>query len=200
VFFFTRYFYPVFFVASIFAACAMQDVVSWANRRPLAIRWAAAGAFGLYALALISMGYTSAYRSAPIYHFYDVAQWVENNTAQDETIGVFQGGAIGYFSNRRVVNLDGKVNHHALDALKRGDIGGYIAEAGIDVVMDHSAVLSLFLGPWGDTGVGGIEARRVFEGASVGARGWVGFRLNGSGAAGAFLSAPVDGGSNPGGR
>ena len=69
------------------------------------------------------------------------------------------------------------------------------------MVMDHSAVLDLFLGPWREEGVAGIEARRVFEGASVGARGWVGFRLNGSGtAAGAFLSAPGDERTNPGFR
>jgi 4-amino-4-deoxy-L-arabinose transferase-like glycosyltransferase len=201
VFFFTRYFYPVFFIATMFAACALQDVVNWANRRPLAMRWSVAGAFGLYAIALVYMGCTNAYRSQPIYHFYDVARWVEHNTAEDETIGVFQGGAIGYFSNRRVVNLDGKVNRHALDALKRGNIGEYIAEAGIDVVMDHSAVLDLFLGPCGDSKVAGVEARRVFEGSSVGAHGWVGFRLYGHGSgAGAFLSAPNDGRSRPGVR
>ena len=57
------------------------------------------------------MAYTCAARSRPVYCFYEVARWVDDYTSPDDTIGVFQSGAIGYFSHRRVVNLDGKVNH-----------------------------------------------------------------------------------------
>jgi 4-amino-4-deoxy-L-arabinose transferase-like glycosyltransferase len=184
VFFFTRYFYPVFFIVSILAACVLQDVVVWeARRRPL-IRVATAAVFVLYAIGLVYMGLSSAYRSKPIYQFYDIAQWIEGNTSKDETIGVFQGGAIGYFSNRRVVNLDGKVNGRALAALRNGKIGDYITEAGIDVVMDHAKVLDLFLGPEGGRVIAGVETTRCFTGKSVGAPGWVGFRLNGDHTAG----------------
>jgi 4-amino-4-deoxy-L-arabinose transferase-like glycosyltransferase len=178
VFFFTRYFYPIYFVATIFAACVLQDVVHWASRRSPALRVAAAAAFGLYAAALIYMGFTSGFRSTRVYHFYDIAMWVDQNTGRDETIGVFQGGAIGYLSNRRVVNLDGKVNGQALSALKRGDIRDYIADEGIDIVMDHTAVLNLFLGPCREAELAGIKATRCFTGSSVGAPGWIGFRLD----------------------
>ncbi len=177
VFFFTRYFYPVYFIASVFAACVLQDVVRWvAFRRPL-LRVAVAGAFVLYAVGLVYMGMTNAYRSTPVYRFYDVARWVEENTLEDETIGVFQGGAIGYFSNRRVVNLDGKVNGRALEALRAGDMCGYITRSGIDIVMDHTDVLELFLGPDAGSAIAGVETKQCFTGASVGARGWVGYRL-----------------------
>jgi 4-amino-4-deoxy-L-arabinose transferase-like glycosyltransferase len=179
VFFFTRYFYPVFFVASIFAACVLQDVMAWSLARRPVIRFAAGGVFMLYALVLVYMGMTSAFRSSNVYRFYDIARWVEMNTSEDETIGVFQGGAIGYFSNRRVINLDGKVNCHALDALRQGEINEYIAEAGIDVLMDHCNVLDLFLGPDGGSEIAGVKTTRCFTGKSVGAPGWVGFRLNG---------------------
>ena len=37
-----------------------------------------------------------------------------------------QGGAIGYISNRRVVNLDGKVNHEAFVALRAHRLGEYV--------------------------------------------------------------------------
>ena len=185
VFFFTRYFYPVFFVATIFAACVIQDVVDLVRRRQMFVRVAAIFVFGLYAVGLVYMGLNSSFRSAPVYHFYDVARWVEQNTSENETIGVFQGGAIGYFSGRQVVNLDGKVNGAALEALKRGDIGGYIDEVGIDVVMDHQSVLDLFLGPYSDAALAGIAATKCFNGASVGATGWVGFRVDNPGVGGA---------------
>lgn len=91
------------------------------------------------------------------------------------------GGAIGYFSGRHVVNLDGKVNGAALAALKRGDIGSYIDEVGIDVVMDHQSVLDLFLGPYSEAALAGIAATKCFNGSSVGAMGWVGFRVDNPG-------------------
>lgn len=177
VFFFTRYFYPVYFVASVFAACVLQDVVAWAGlRRPL-LRVAVTGAFVLYAVGLVFMGLTSAYRSVPVYRFYDIARWVEKNTLEEETIGVFQGGAIGYFSNRHVINLDGKVNGRALEALRAGDMCGYVTRSGIDVVMDHADVLELFLGPDAGSATTGVETKQCFTGSTIGAMGWIGYRL-----------------------
>jgi len=177
VFFFMRYFYPVYFVATICAACVLQDCFHALRSRGWVPRAALVTALSLYTVALLYMGMSSGFRSAPVYHFYDIAQWVEKNTAEDETIGVFQGGTIGYFSNRRVVNLDGKVNGVALAALKSGEIRSYIANSEIDVVMDHASVLELFLGPNGGSKIAGIDAERCFSGASVGAPGWIGYRL-----------------------
>lgn len=196
VFFFTRYLYPVYFVATVFAACILQDVKGWVTKKPLALRTAAVFLFGLYAVGIVYMGFTSGFRSSPVYHFYDVAEWVGNNTSEHETIGVFQGGAIGYFSNRRVVNLDGKVNGDALHALQQGKISDYIQQAGINVVIDHESVLNLFLGPCKDDDLAGIGVTKFFNGSIVGALGWVGFRLHNSGAgAGILPSDPT--GNNP---
>jgi outer membrane lipoprotein SlyB len=177
VFFFTRYFYPVYFVATVFAACVLQDLVTWVSVRRPVFRVAVTGAFVLYAIGLVFMGMTSAYRSTPVYRFYDIARWVEENTSEEETIGVFQGGAIGYFSNRHVVNLDGKVNGSALEALRAGDMCGYVARSGIDIVMDHADVLELFLGPDAGSATTGMETTRCFTGSTIGAMGWVGYRL-----------------------
>ncbi|HSG27799.1 MAG TPA: hypothetical protein VLA34_04905, partial [Candidatus Krumholzibacterium sp.] len=56
----------------------------------------------------------------------------------------FQCGMIGYFSHREIINLDGKVNREALDALKSGNLDGYMDEEGIDLVVDHSKILQIF--------------------------------------------------------
>jgi hypothetical protein len=117
---------------------------------------------------------------------------VEQNTAEDETIGVFQGGAIGYFSNRRVINLDGKVNGDALSALRSGELCDYIVEAGIDVVLDHTNVLKLFLGEQGEARLAGASAAPCFNGRTVGATGWTGFRVDKS-ILGVGASNPVTG-------
>jgi hypothetical protein len=178
VFFFIRYFYPVYFVATIFAACMLHDAIEWLTRKQSVLRFATAGLVVLYAAGLVYMGFSSGFRSNRVYHFFDVAGWVEQNTAEDETIGVFQGGAIGYFSNRRVVNLDGKVNGDALAALKSGKLCEYISESGIDIVLDHTNVIALFIGEQGEARLAGASAPRCFSGETVGAPGWTGFRVD----------------------
>lgn len=177
-FFFIRYFYPIYFVATIFFGFLVRDAVARVLRMPATARRGVVAACALWAGAHLTMGFNCCYRSAPVYHFYDVARWVESNTDVNDTIGVFQSGAIGYLSHRRVVNLDGKVNGAALTALKSGELESYIREAGIDVVMDHKRVLSLFLGPTSGEDRAGIASHRVFTGGESSVPGWIGYRLS----------------------
>jgi hypothetical protein len=145
-FYFIRYFYPIYFVATLYGAFLMQDLFSWYRRRGPVVRRAAVAAVAVYAVLFVTFGYSQAFKSKLLYPFYDVARWVTENTKQNETIGVFQSGTIGYFCDRRVINLDGKVNRAALAALKSGRLESYIREEGIDVVLDHAKVLEIFLG------------------------------------------------------
>ena len=178
VFFFLRYYYPLYFVAMVFAGFAADDVIAWARRHSLGVRRVALAASGVYAAALLFMGYTSAFRTTPVYRFYDAARWVATHTESSEIIGVFQGGAIGYLSDRRVVNLDGKVNAEAYQALRDGRLREYVDRAHIDLVLDSERVLDLFLGPWSDEERARIAHDTVFDGAQHGVNGWIGFRLS----------------------
>jgi hypothetical protein len=170
-FFFLRYLYPVHFVAMIFIAIAVSDLVA-AARRPL-VRRALATTCAFYVAGLLYMGYNCCFRSTPVYHFYDIARWVEANTSEDETIGVFQSGTIGYLSNRHVVNLDGKVNGDALAALRGGRLEEYITDVGVDVLLDHTNVIHLFLGDEHRYSSG-----TCFTGAGSGLPNWIGYRIH----------------------
>jgi len=108
---------------------------------------------------------------------------------------VFQAGGIGYLSGRKVVNLDGKVNAAALRALRSGDLEDYLVEAQVNLVMDRADVLRLFLGSWDENGFSHTAANRCFDGQSLGARGWVGFRLSPAAAARAGASLGTASGS-----
>ncbi|HXV14511.1 MAG TPA: glycosyltransferase family 39 protein [Candidatus Krumholzibacteria bacterium] len=177
VFFFLRYYYPLYFVGMIFAGLAIDDAAAWVRARSIGVRRAALVASGVYAAALLYMGYTSAFRTIRVYGFYDAARWVTTHTDPSETIGVFQGGAIGYLSQRRVVNLDGKVNTDAYQALRAGRLGEYVHEAHIDLVLDSERVLDLFLGPWSKEDRERIAHDTVFVGAEHGVHGWIGYRV-----------------------
>ncbi len=178
MFFFLRYYYPLYFVAMVFAGIAVDDLIAWMHHGPAILRRAVLAGSGVYAAGLLFMAYTAAYRTTPVYGFYDAARWVATHTDASDTIGVFQGGAIGYLSHRRVVNLDGKVNREAFRALRAGRLGAYVQSSGIDFVMDSEQVLDRFLGPWSDDERHRIENESVFAGDRNGVPGWIGYRVS----------------------
>ncbi|MFQ5511470.1 MAG: glycosyltransferase family 39 protein [Candidatus Krumholzibacteriia bacterium] len=180
VFFFTRYLYPVYFIACVYAAFLLEMLVTRPVRLGRPARAIVAAGLVLYAAGFAYMSFTSAFRTTPVYFFYDVARWVREHTDPDEKIGVFQGGAIGYFSHRTVVNLDGKVNRGALDALKGHRLPAYLEQEGIDVILDSSNVLNLFLF---ENEKGGLRRyvalEKIMNGSREGFAGWVAYRFHG---------------------
>ncbi len=146
MFFFLRYFYPVYLIACIYFAFLLHDLHGWCARRSPAMRRAVVLACAVYAALFAAFSSSQAFRSRPIYPFYDVSRWVNENTGDAERIGVFQCGTIGYLSNRKIINLDGKVNRGALEAMKCGGLDGYLRAERIQVIIDHSDILKIFFG------------------------------------------------------
>ncbi len=145
-FFFLRYFFPVYLIACIYFAFFLQDGFDWLRARSVTVRRAAVAASAVYLFLFSFFSYSQAFRSHPVYPYYDIAQWIEANTEEGEILGVFQCGTIGYLCNRQVINLDGKVNRDAFFALESGNLGEYLRDEGIDVVIDHAKIIELFLG------------------------------------------------------
>ncbi len=173
-FFFLRYYYPVFLTASIYFAFLLQDIFDWHRSRPVWIKRSLVASAAVYLFFFSFFSYSQAFRSRAIYPFYDVARWVDENTAKGETIGVFQCGTIGYLCHRKVINLDGKVNREALEAMKSGDLGRYIKDEGIDVVIDHRRILDIFF----EMSEERIErcCTLIPRGAMSSPSGWIAFR------------------------
>lgn len=68
---------------------------------------------------------------------YAAARWLSANTPKDAVIGSWNAGVLGYYSDRRVVNLDGLVNNFDLmPYLKSDDIAGYIRRERIEYLSD----------------------------------------------------------------
>jgi hypothetical protein len=145
-FFFLRYFYPIYLVASIYLAFFIQDGFDWLRERSVPVKRVAALSAAVYIMVFSVFSYSQAFRSHPVYPYYDIAGWIDANTRDDDRIGVFQCGTIGYMCDRRVINLDGKVNRTAFFALESGHLSDYLKTEKIDVVIDHFKILELFLG------------------------------------------------------
>jgi hypothetical protein len=70
---------------------------------------------------------------------YQIANWLNNNTSSDTIIGMWDAGTIGYFTNRRVINLDGLVNNYDFlhNYLKRGNIEPYLVEKRVNLIVQY---------------------------------------------------------------
>ncbi len=71
--------------------------------------------------------------------------WLQQHTPPTTIIGSFNAGIFGYFSGRRVVNLDGVINEDAYRALAAHRLADYVDEARLDWVIDWGGQLEWFL-------------------------------------------------------
>ncbi len=67
----------------------------------------------------------------------EAAYWVRDNVPEDEVAAGFNVGIVGFFSGRRVVNLDGVINNAAYDALLQRDLFGLLRRAGVRYYVDY---------------------------------------------------------------
>jgi hypothetical protein len=95
---------------------------------------ARAAAGGLAALALWKGA--QALRAQP-YHPHHGYAWLRDNVAEDVQVGSWTAGAIGWFSHRHVVPLDGLVNEVSfVGVLRSGTLEQYLIDERIDVLTD----------------------------------------------------------------
>lgn len=67
--------------------------------------------------------------------YYKGVEFIDNSLGDGTVVGALQSGVLGYFSEHRVVNLDGVVNSSAYRALKQKRILEYSASAGIEYIL-----------------------------------------------------------------
>lgn len=71
----------------------------------------------------------------------EAAHWARDSTAADAVFALKDAGLFGYFSERRVVNLDGKANGADYAAqLARGEVETYLRDVGVRYVADVHAL------------------------------------------------------------
>ena len=82
----------------------------------------------------------------------DAARWLRDNTKKDDVAAAFNAGIIGYYSERRVVNLDGAVNNAAHEALRRKDLIGFMRQAKVTHYLDFEPMMRRQFGGFFDPG------------------------------------------------
>jgi hypothetical protein len=68
------------------------------------------------------------------------ARWIEQKIPTGDSVGCWHAGVLGYFSHRRVINLDGLVNEAAFfeQVLVNRDMAGYLTNQGIQWIADFA--------------------------------------------------------------
>lgn len=70
---------------------------------------------------------------------YRAALWARQNTPASAVFAMKDCGVFGYYSDRRVVNLDGVVNNRELQTyLHRQQLGRYLAQKGVRFLVQHA--------------------------------------------------------------
>lgn len=90
---------------------------------------------------------------------FQVVDWVTQNVAEETWVGAVQTGTLGYWHDR-TINLDGKVNPEALQALiEEGNVLNYVLESPVDYIADWSGIAA-----WVTTGnLGNTAFSDAFE-------------------------------------
>lgn len=69
---------------------------------------------------------------------YDAARWARTHVPKDAVMAMHDAGVFGYFSGRRVVNLDGVVNTMGYqDTLRDGHWSDYLKSRGVQYIVKH---------------------------------------------------------------
>lgn len=142
-----RYLFPVSPMLAVLTV-ALGLAIAWrvAPRIPQSRPGAAIAAVAVLALVAglnmriyVNSGRGSAHDHRP------VMQWVEANVPPDVWVGAIQTGVMGFFHDR-TINLDGKVNPHALAARNGRGVPWYIVDTPIRYLADWHGIAG-----WVDT-------------------------------------------------
>jgi hypothetical protein len=91
-------------------------------------------AYALVLCALFSRDVPAVYRLQP--GAYESVEWLEKRVSPSARIGVFNAGVPAYFSNLKIINLDGLMNNTVADRWRAHRFGAYLQEAQIDYIAD----------------------------------------------------------------
>ncbi len=134
-------------VALLFAADLAEGAIADARAEsaaeaplPLSARLPVAILAVPFVVALVwSIGsYVDPGARALMVHDAATGRWIDHNLPASARVASWDAGVIGYFSNRRVVNLDGVVNSKAYyDAAQAGRVDEFLNARGIRWVANH---------------------------------------------------------------
>jgi len=130
-----RYFLPIFPFVSLVCVTGINNAVS---KYPKIKAMAFFAIFAVLFSYIIFNGFEQWRRGYYNwqYEMYEGTKWIRENTEKSDVIGSLYSGTNIYFSERKVINLDGLLNSEAGDAIKEKRLYSYMKERGVKYWVD----------------------------------------------------------------
>lgn len=112
------------------------------KRHPRILMWAPVGlSVVMFAATIYTFTRSISFTSELYAARYEAAVWIAENTSPDTVLAAWNAGQLGYFSNRKVINLDGVINSlDYYERVLRGSVpmSQYLAENNVDYIVDYA--------------------------------------------------------------
>lgn len=128
-FFLSRYLFPLAAFGALLLAGLVDALIERGRQRVLA--WPIAA--GVVVLTLAA--HVQIHRQGRQHDHFQVVEWIGRNVPAEAWVGAVQTGTIGFFHDR-AINLDGKVNPAAHDAVRADRIPEYVVASPIQYLAD----------------------------------------------------------------
>lgn len=129
-FFLTRYMFPLAIFAALLSVTIADRALAAKPLRALAL----AGAVAALAFANLRL-----FKNGLANEHFQVVEWTRANVRDDEWMAAVQTGTLGFFHDRSI-NLDGKVNPAAFEALQRKSVPDYVAASPARYIADWASL------------------------------------------------------------
>ena len=136
--FMNRYLFPLSPFLAISWAVVVCHALGWlreSRRLPVAV------GFSVALLVLVAGLNARIYLKGKDHMHFQVVEWVAEHVDEEEWVGAIQSGTLGFFHDR-TINLDGKVNPHALAARTAGTLPDYVEQTEIRYLVDWVGIAS----------------------------------------------------------
>jgi hypothetical protein len=126
-------------IAVGFAVRALGRLTAAAGSAPGAGRGPVAGVSVAVALVLVlgALGWRQSVRSDGLQHYAKVARWLKSRTPSDAAVASTEIGAVGWYSDRDMVDYLGLLSKASVDEITRGDVVSWLAREQPDYWIVH---------------------------------------------------------------
>jgi hypothetical protein len=131
-----RYLYPVYTLMLLIHAASLQYVESKAQKRKWVVPLLLILCFIPYALSY-TIQYQSYLTKTKPSRYYAAAQFAKARIPAQARVGTFQSGALSYWLDNPVINLDGVINREACVHVKEKTLGIYLEQTQIEYFVEE---------------------------------------------------------------
>jgi hypothetical protein len=135
------YFVPEYLTVAFLLAYCVEGLLRWQPPAQAVMRviYAIMGLFMLVGATSYLVELRNKPFISPLNMLYEAALWSNENLPDDAVGGAFNAGVVGYFTDMRVINLDGLMNGDGILQVARGEqsIWDYVQSEPITYIMDY---------------------------------------------------------------